>query len=78
MAMDLTADSLEPPISAQSIVKSAQSNLKVPEGLASEHIYISGDGTDSTDEPTVVGKQYSINNRVRGRARSSPFSTKGF
>ena len=37
MGMDLTADSLDQPISAQSIVKSAQSNLKVPEGFSSEH-----------------------------------------
>ena len=63
--MDVTAESLDAPISAQSIVKSAKSNLKVPEGFASEHILISSDDTDSADEPTVVGKQFSLSNRVR-------------
>ncbi len=78
MAMDVTADSLDTPISAQSIVKSAKSNLKVPEGLASEHILISGDGTDEIDEPTVVGKQFRVSNRVRGLRTEFTFFNEGF
>jgi hypothetical protein len=78
MAMELTAHSLNSPISAQSIVKSAQSNLKVPDGFASEHILISGDGSDSADEPTVVGKQFSLTNRVRGLHTEFTFFNEGF
>jgi hypothetical protein len=78
MAMDLTADSLNTPISAQSIVKSAQSNLKVPCDIASEHILISGDDTDSADEPTVVGKQFALTNRVRGLHTEFTFFNEGF
>jgi hypothetical protein len=78
MAIDITADTLNPPINAQSIVKSAQSNLKVPEGFASEHILISGDGSDSGDEPTVIGKQYSISNPVRGVCTEFTFFNEGF
>lgn len=78
MAMDVTADTLNQPISAQSIVNTAKSNLKVPEGLASEHIYISGDGTDSSDEPTVVGKQFTLSNRVRGLHTEFTFFNEGF
>ena len=78
MAMDVTAESLDTPTSAQSIVKSAQSNLKVPEGLASEHILISGDGSDSADEPTVVGKQFSLANRVRGLQTDFTLYNEGF
>lgn len=78
MAMDVTAESLDQPISAQSIVKSAQSNFKVPDGLPSEHILISGDGTDSPDEPTVVAKQHSVFNRVRGVHTEFAFYNEGF
>lgn len=78
MAMELTADSLDTPISAQSIVKSAKSNLKVPEGIASEHILIGGDGSDSADEPTVVGKRFSLANRVRGLQTDFTFFNEGF
>ena len=78
MAMDVTAESLDPPISAQSIVKSAKSNLKVPEGIASEHILISSDETDSAEEPTVVGKQFSLSNRVRGLQTDFTLFNEGF
>ena len=76
--MDVTAESLDTPISAQSIVKSARSNLKIPEGIASEHIYIDGDGTDLTDEPTVVGKRFTLSNRVRGLHTEFTFFDEGF
>ncbi len=78
MATDVTAETLDTPISVQGIVKSAKSNLKVPEGIASEHILISGDGTDSTDEPTIVGKQFTLSNRVRGLHTDFTFFTEGF
>ena len=78
MGTDITAESLDTPISVQSIVKSAKSNLKVPEGIASEHILISGDGTDSTDEPTVVGKQFRLSNRARGIRTEFMFFDEGF
>ncbi len=76
--MDVTAEYLDPPISAQSIVKSAKSNLKVPEGIASEHILISSDETDSAEEPTVVGKQFSLSNRVRGLQTDFTLFNEGF
>ena len=78
MAMDVTAETLDSPITAQSIVKSAKTNLKVPEGIASEHILIGGDGTDATDEPTVVGKQFSLSNRVRGLQTDFTLFNEGF
>ena len=78
MGTDITAESLDTPISVQSIVKSAKSNLRVPEGIASEHILISGDGTDSTDEPTVVGKQFRLSNRARGIRTEFTFFNEGF
>lgn len=78
MAMNVTARSLDTPINAQSIVKSAKSNLKVPKGFASEHILISGDGTDSTDMPTVVGKEFSLANRVRGLQTDFTLFNEGF
>ena len=78
MAMDVTAESLDTPISAQSIVKSAKSNLKVPEGFTSEHILISGDGTDSADEPTAVGKRFRVSNRVRGLQTEFTLFNEGF
>jgi len=78
MAMDVTAETLDSPITAQSIVKSAKTNLKVPEGFASEHILIGGDGTDATDEPTVVGKQFSLSNRVRGLQTDFTLFNEGF
>ncbi len=78
MAMDVTAGSLDTPISAQSIVRSARSNLKVPEGFPSEHILISGDGTDSIDEPTVVGKRFALSNRVRGLRTEFTLFDEGF
>jgi len=78
MAVDVTAESLDTPISPQSIVKSAKSNLKVPEGFASEHIYIGGDDIDPTDEPTVVGKQFNVSNRVRGLHTEFTFFDEGF
>ena len=78
MALNVTVESLEPTISAQSIVKSAQSNLKVPDGFASEHIYIGGDDSDPSDEPTIVGKQFLLNNRVRGLHTELTFFNEGF
>ena len=78
MAMDLTADSRDSPVSAKSIVESAKENLKVPDGFASEHILISGDGSDSADEPTVVGKQIKISNRVRSLRTEFTFFKEGF
>lgn len=78
MAMDVTPDNLNQSISAQGIVKPAQSNLKVPEGIESEHILISGDGSDSAEEPTVVGKQFSIGNRVRGLQTDFTLFSEGF
>jgi hypothetical protein len=78
MAMDVTAESLRTPIDAQSIVKSAKSNLKVPKGFASEHILISGDGSDSADAPTVVGKRFCLNNRVRGLQTDFTLFNEGF
>lgn len=78
MAMDVTADTLDQPISAQSIVKSARSNLKIPQGFASEHILISGDGTDRGDTPTVVGKRSSLTNRARGLRTDFTFFNEGF
>ncbi len=78
MAMDVTAESLDTPISAKSIVKSAKSNFKVPEGFTSEHILIGGDGTDSIDEPTVVGKKLTLSNRVRGLRTEFTLFDEGF
>ena len=78
MGMDLTADSLDQPISAQSIVRSAQSNLKVPQGISSEHIMMGGDDSDPADEPTVVGKQQTVSNRVRGLQTEFTFFNEGF
>ncbi len=78
MAMDVTAESLDTSISAQSIVESARSNLKVPEGFTSEHIIISGDGTDYIDEPTVVGKRFTLSNPVRGLRTEFTLFDEGF
>lgn len=78
MALNVTAESLDRPISAQSIVESAKSNLKVPEGFTSEHIYIAGDETHSSDEPTVVGKRLTLTNRVRGLHTELTFFDEGF
>ncbi len=78
MGTDVTAEALDTPISVQSIVKSAKTNLKVPEGITSEHIVISGDGTDTADEPTVVGKQFRLSNRVRGLRTEFTFFDEGF
>jgi len=62
MALNVTAESLDSTISTQGTVESAQSNLKVPEGLASEHIYIVGDDPDPADAPTIVSKQFTLSN----------------
>ena len=78
MALNVTAESLDSTISAQSIVKSAQSKLKVPEGCASEHIYIVGDDPDPSDEPTIVGKLLTLSNRVRGLNTELTFFNEGF
>ena len=78
MALDVTVEALEQPLSAQDIVKSLKANLKVPEGFTSEHIHISGDGTDSSDKPTVVGKQFTLANRVRGLRTEFTFFDEGF
>ncbi len=78
MAMDVTAESLDSPISAKSIVKSVKADLKIPEGLASEHILISGDGSDIVDGPIIVGKQIEISNRVRGLRTEFTFFQEGF
>ncbi len=76
--MDVTAEPLDTSISAQSIVKSAKANLKIPEGFASEHIFIGGDDTDSTEVPTVVGKELTLSNRVRGLHTEFTFFDEGF
>ena len=78
MATEATAETLDTPISAESIVKSAKSNLKVPDGIASEHILISGDGSDTADEPTVVGKQLNLPNLARGLRTEFTFFDEGF
>lgn len=78
MAMDVSADSIDPPISAKSIVKTAKSKLQAPEGLASEHILISGDGSDAAEEPTTVGKKISLSNRVRGLRTEFTFFNEGY
>ena len=78
MATDVTAETLDTTIDATSIVESAKSNLKVPDGIATEHILISGDGTDSADEPTAVGKQFNVSNRVRGLHTEFTFFDEGF
>jgi len=78
MALDVTVEALEQPLSAQDIVKSLKANLKVPEGFTSEHIHISGDGTDSSDKPTVVGNQFTLANRVRGLRTEFTFFDEGF
>ena len=78
MATDAAAQTLDTPISADSIVKSAKSNLKVPDGIASEHILIDGDGTDTTDEPTAVGKKLNLSNRARGLRTEFTFFKEGF
>ncbi len=76
--MDLTVDSLDSPISAKSIVESAKENFEIPDGLASEHILIDGDGSDCADEPTVVGKQIKMSNRVRALRTEFTFFIEGF
>jgi hypothetical protein len=78
MAMDVTADSIDRPISPKNIVKTAKSNLQVPEGIASEHILISGDGTDAAEEPIAVGKKFSLSNRVRGLRTEFTFFNEGY
>ncbi|MFQ6004445.1 MAG: hypothetical protein ACE5OQ_02990 [Woeseia sp.] len=78
MAMDATATSLDPALSAQSIVKSVKSNLKVPAGFASEHILIGGDETDTPDEPAAVGKRMILANRARGIETELTFFDEGF
>lgn len=78
MALNVTTESLDPTISAQSIVQSAKSNLKVPDGFASEHIYIGGDDSDAADEPTIVGKRITLSNRVRGLHTELTFFNEGF
>ncbi len=78
MASNVTAESLDSTISAQGTVESAQSNLKVPEGFASEHIYIVGDDPDPADAPTIVSKQFTLSNRVRGLHTAFTFFNEGF
>ncbi len=78
MALDVTVETPNQPFTAQDIVKSLKSNLKVPEGFTSEHIHISGDETDSSDKPTVVGKQFTLTNRVRGLRTEFTFFDEGF
>jgi len=78
MALDVTVEALEEPLSAQNIIKSLKSNLKVPEGFSSEHIHIGGDQTDSSEKPTVVGKQFTLTNRVRGLRTEFTFFDEGF
>lgn len=78
MALNVTAESVDKPLTAQNIVQSVKSNLKVPQGFASEHIYIGGDETESSDEPTVVGKQITLANRVRGLNTELTFFDEGF
>ena len=78
MATDATAETLDTPISAESIAKSAKSNLKVPDGMASEHILIDGDGSDTADEPTAVGKKFELSNPARGLRTEFTFFNEGF
>lgn len=78
MAMDATATSLDPTLSAQSIVKSVKSNLKVPAGIASEHILLGGEETDTPDEPSAVGKRMTLANRARGIETELTFFDEGF
>ncbi len=76
--MNVTAQTPGQPLTAQSIIKSVKSNLKVPESFAPEHIYIGGDETDPSDEPTVVGKRMTLANHVRGLRMEFTFFDEGF
>lgn len=78
MALNVTASTPDPTISARSIVQSARSNFKVPQGLASEHIYIAGDNSDPSDEPTIVGKRFRLFNPVRGLLTEFTLFNEGF
>jgi hypothetical protein len=78
MALNVTAPIPDPTISAQSIVQSAKSNFKIPSGLASEHICISGDESGPSDVPTIVGKRFRLFNPVRGLLTEFTFFNEGF
>jgi hypothetical protein len=76
--MHVDGNSLKQPISVQSIVKSVRSNLKVPKGFASEHIQIGGETKESAEEPTIVSKQFSLANIVRGLQLEFTLFNEGF
>ena len=77
MAMDVTVGSLDP-VTARSIAESIKSNVKVPEGFASEHILIGDEDSDASDQPATVTKRRILNNWARGVRTELTFFDEGF
>lgn len=78
MALNVTAQSLGQSLNVSRAAHSANTKLEVPDGTASEHIYITGDEPESCDEPSIVGKRCILSNPVRGLRTELTFFDEGF